>query len=285
MIRDAFINGLSTPSIRQRLLEQEDLNLQKAYYVAMSLSSAQEQANNYVKFEQTSVVVKNVDEILSKSNEKSNPDIAAASAKVIIKKCFFCGGPIHARFRCPAKEANCHSCGKKGHFSCMCRSKQQVTASAVEGPFLSFALTGSTSECIRPSLITTVVDHIPVYTLVDSGSSASYISFAFCLRLGRSPEGLPSKTTMASSSLSAKVNGSTRANLMVSGQRYSKFSFGVMDNLWANVILGVDFMKLHWSVTFETAGTRAEPSPGSLHLRGFTFMLGRLDVDISQKLQ
>ena len=156
----------------------------------------------------------------------------------------------------------------------MCRSKQQVTASAVEGPFLSFALTGSTSECIRPSLITTVVDHIPVYTLVDSGSSASYISFAFCLRLGRSPEGLPSKTTMASSSLSAKVNGSTRANLMVSGQRYSKFSFRVMDNLWANVILGVDFMKLHWSVTFETAGTRAEPSPGSLHLRGFTFVWG-----------
>jgi len=43
---------------------------------------------------------------------------------------------------------------------------------------------------------------------------------------------------------------------MVSGQRYPKFSFGVMDNFCADVILGVDFMKLHRSVTFETAGFR-----------------------------
>ena len=105
MIRDAFINGLASPSIRQRLLEQEDLNLQKAYYVAMSLSSAQEQANNYVKFEQTSVVVKNVDEILSKSNEKSNPDIAAASAKVIIKKCFFLWWAYSRSFSMPRKRS------------------------------------------------------------------------------------------------------------------------------------------------------------------------------------
>jgi len=91
---------------------------------------------------------------------------------------------------------------------------------------------------------------------VDSGSSASYISSASCLRLGRSPEGPSSKTTMPPTSLSAKINGSTRADLVVSGQRYPKFSFGVMDNLCADVILGVDFMKLHRSVTFETTGSR-----------------------------
>jgi len=45
MTRDAFINGLVSPSIRQCLLEQEDLKLQKPYDVAMSLSSAQEQTN------------------------------------------------------------------------------------------------------------------------------------------------------------------------------------------------------------------------------------------------
>ena len=112
-----------------------------------------------------------------------------------------------------------------------------MTSSAVEGPFLSSTLAGSTPECLRPSVITTVVDNIPVIALVDSGSSASYISSAFCLRLGRSPEGPPSKTTMASTSLSAKVNGSTRADLVVSDQRYLKFSFGVMDNLCADVIV------------------------------------------------
>ena len=133
----------------------------------------------------------------------------------------------------------------------MCRSKKKVTSSAVKGPFLS-----STPECLRPSVITTVIDNIPVDTLVDSSSSASYISSVFCLRLGRSPEGLSSKTTMASALLSAKVNGSTRADLVVSGQRYPKFSFWEMDNLCMDVILEVDFMQLHWSVIFETAGSR-----------------------------
>jgi len=52
------------------------------------------------------------------------------------------------------------------------------------------------------------------------------------------------------------VNGSTKADLEVSGQHYPKFSFGVINNLYADVILGVDFMKLHWSVIFETAGPR-----------------------------
>jgi len=51
----------------------------------MSLTSAQEQANKYVNFEQTSVVVKNIDEILNENTEKSNPEVAAATAKVVMK--------------------------------------------------------------------------------------------------------------------------------------------------------------------------------------------------------
>jgi len=121
-----------------------------------------------------------------------------------MKKCFFCGEAIHARFRSPSKEVNCHSCGKKVISHVCVVQKKQVTSSAVEDLFLSSTLAGSTPECLRPSVITTVVDNIPVDTLVDSGSSASYISSAFCLRLGRSAEGPPSKTTMASTSLSAK---------------------------------------------------------------------------------
>ena len=87
--------------IRQHLLKQEDLNLQKAYNVAMSLTSAQEQANKYVNFEQTSVVVKNIDEILNENTEKSNPEVAAATAKVVMKWCFFVVGLFTLVFDAP----------------------------------------------------------------------------------------------------------------------------------------------------------------------------------------
>jgi len=91
MIRDTFKNGLASPSIRQRLLEQEDFNLQKAYDVTLSFSSVQKQANKYVNLEQTLVVVKNVDEILNENTEISNPEVAAATTKVIMKNFFVVG--------------------------------------------------------------------------------------------------------------------------------------------------------------------------------------------------
>ena len=39
------------------------------------------------------------------------------------KKCFFCGKGIHNRRNCPARNAMCNNCGKKGHFKSVCRSK------------------------------------------------------------------------------------------------------------------------------------------------------------------
>ena len=45
MIRDAFIKGLESNNMRQRILEQEDITLQRAFDLARSLNQAQEHAN------------------------------------------------------------------------------------------------------------------------------------------------------------------------------------------------------------------------------------------------
>ena len=39
-------------------------------------------------------------------------------------RCFFCGQARHPRARCPAREAQCNTCAKKGHFARVCRSAQ-----------------------------------------------------------------------------------------------------------------------------------------------------------------
>ena len=50
LIRDAFINGLFSPAIRQRLLESDTLSLQIAYDKANSLDLAQKNADTYSMF-------------------------------------------------------------------------------------------------------------------------------------------------------------------------------------------------------------------------------------------
>ena len=47
LIRDAFINGLSSPNIRQRLLENTTLTLDRAFTQARTLDQAQKSSHAY----------------------------------------------------------------------------------------------------------------------------------------------------------------------------------------------------------------------------------------------
>ena len=49
LIRDSFINGIESSSIRQRLLENNDLTLDQAINQAKSLDEAHKNANSYNK--------------------------------------------------------------------------------------------------------------------------------------------------------------------------------------------------------------------------------------------
>ena len=39
--------------------------------------------------------------------------------------CFFCGNSNHPRSKCPARDAVCSKCQKKGHFAKVCRGKKK----------------------------------------------------------------------------------------------------------------------------------------------------------------
>ena len=105
LIRDAFINGLTSSSIRQRLLENKSLDLSTAYDQARSLEVAQLSSNVYGGTQSDIVSAACSSEITS------NAPVAAAQ---VSKKqsCWFCGKDRHPRTRCPACEANCNKCNR-----------------------------------------------------------------------------------------------------------------------------------------------------------------------------
>ena len=66
------------------------------------------------------------------------------------KKCSRCGRSPHSREVCPAKDATCRKCKKKGHFSAMCHTKsvQSVTESdALDSFYLNTVVNAPDSKC------------------------------------------------------------------------------------------------------------------------------------------
>jgi hypothetical protein len=122
-IRDSFISGLQSSYIRQRLLEHESLTLQDAFDKARALEAAQLQANTYniaPSRVAAATLSPDSDSMLNETIPSSDLSITPLAAVGPYQKCYFCGFSAHPRMKCPAKDATCRSCSKRGHFAKVC---------------------------------------------------------------------------------------------------------------------------------------------------------------------
>jgi len=102
LICDAFVAGLQSNSIRQRLLESSEDSLENLYNLALTLELAIEDT-------------KNLSQVPAQS-----PSIFAASKSA----CFWCGGTPHQKTKCPARNSQCRKCQKQEHWEAECQSLQ-----------------------------------------------------------------------------------------------------------------------------------------------------------------
>ena len=121
LVRDTFINEISSHSIRRRLLETNRLTVNQAFGKACSFRTAQEHFEAYFNPADTAAVVSSSGETTLFSNQANAEFGLNFTIRSII--CAFCGFSFHNRKQCPAKEAGCYTNGKKGHFAKVCRSK------------------------------------------------------------------------------------------------------------------------------------------------------------------
>ena len=89
LVQDAFINGLSSQSIRQRLLENDQLSVTPAFDNACFLRTAQGHSEAYLtKTEVAAVVPESSNDYPVDSRMKEN---ALRSTSRSSKTCYFCG--------------------------------------------------------------------------------------------------------------------------------------------------------------------------------------------------
>ena len=110
--------------------------------------------------------------------------------------CGRCGkAPPHDRQHCPAKDATCHACAKRGHYQSMCRSAKKVGEVHHEDEsddvFLGAVGTGNED----PWLVTIQLEGKPVVFYIDTGAEVSVITETVYEEIGNPPLS-PAKQTL-----------------------------------------------------------------------------------------
>ena len=135
-IRDAFIIGISSSAMRQWLLEGrgDDLTLTAIIDKARSLENAYNDSAKYgaTLLQQYSAVTTDARQSTLKESKVVHAGASSCSAasRETKGKCWYCGRCRHPRQLCPARNATCFKCGKKGHFAQICG---EATPSSLEG--------------------------------------------------------------------------------------------------------------------------------------------------------
>ena len=246
IIRDAFINGLYSTHIRQRLLEEKQLDFQTAFNLARSLDMAQKQSQSYN-------MPTNPCGSTTKQEVTCNSDFHITSA-VNGEKCFFCGRTRHPRLSCPARDATCRACGKKGHFQTVCRSTKIKTVASTCNSSLSSVFIAAAPDCLSHAVTTIYVNGIKLSALIDTGSSESYVSQSIVDKLKLNVQNSRKRITMASTNLSSLTHGHCIVTLLYNNISYPAIKLSVLPSLCSDILLGHDFLKLHSSVQIPFGG-------------------------------
>ena len=212
--RDAFINGLFSPAISQRLLESDTISLQNAYDKGNSLDLAQKNADTYSMYSAHTAATSSIPQPSALSDDSESSSLAAAW-------CYFCGGSYHNRRVCTAREACCNNCNKKGHFRKVCRpnSNAGTTATIYEDPSAIAAIHGFPTYNCTTGITAAFPQSLPhaavplsihghtLTALIYSCSSDSFMSenIAKMLKLKIKPSS--SNISMALSTMNTRILG------------------------------------------------------------------------------
>ncbi|XP_072384754.1 uncharacterized protein [Diabrotica undecimpunctata] len=250
-IKDSFINGILSNDIRQRLLENNTITLQDAIVKAQSLESVSKHSEAYT------TPVQIINAISSETREHTN----YTSAAVKSWKCYFCGSTErHPRSLCPARDKVCKKCSKVGHFSKVCRLQMPNSVSAAV-----LATTTSSSnvrnlaaapQCLSKSVTEIKVNGNTTESLINTGSSESYISKNYALSINVKTFRSHASIIMASTALRTTISGHCFVNLEINEHSYKNVKLSIIQDLCADVVIGHDLLKQHSSLEITFAGSK-----------------------------
>jgi len=265
LIRDAFVAGILSPSIRQRLLESNDDSLEGLTKIALTMELATEDAKGLVSTGQVAPLLAATSSELTIDKTATS---AAASSRFQKKKCYWCGGQIHTKNSCPAKNSTCNFCHRRGHWTNVCQSKnldKNVPRNASLTQNNEPNHTEESSNCaslyhlatMSPSikLIKVRINGNKTSALLDTGADRTFVTRKLLESLKISY--LPSKQhkIQLADETVLKVEGKCQVELEWE-ERYYTVEVLVVTSLIAPIVFGIDLLQQHKAITIDFDGPR-----------------------------
>ena len=123
MVRDRIVVGLKDKSLSEKLQLEAELTLENAINQARQREPVRQQQGI---IRQEGLNASNVDKIKSfqpKLEYKHTKPTQKTNFKSQSQNCGRCGGSLHKRNECPAKQSICNRCKRKGHRKKCCKTK------------------------------------------------------------------------------------------------------------------------------------------------------------------
>ena len=171
ILRDRFVHGLRDAKMRERLLRETNLTLDRAYAMVQAAEATTEQMHVMSGEQAVSAVHQRGNRGQQGQQDHKSRDMLKNSSYIKCKNCSY----EHAPMKCPAFGKECHRCGRLNHFQNRCRQKnvQQVQGSESDNEFEVGTLTTVNSVGNnRRAMITLEVgkNGVPTRFQIDSGA-------------------------------------------------------------------------------------------------------------------
>ena len=247
MIRDRLVVGIRDTTLSEKLQLDSALTLESAKKAIRQREAVHEQQQSLKGDDKTSGADSNLDAIGHKKNigarnphrgqrrDSTHGNTGKQPRTPTTRtrdKCGRCGREKHPRDKCPAREAQCHNCQRKGHYSVMCY--QRTISAVLEEPDTAFLDTISDSEQKGwTSVLTINGKQIPFK--LDTGAEVTAISMKTWKEIGEPALQLSYKHLFGPAQQQLVVKGHFNCQFSHKDKEAQQQVF-VVDNLKTNLI-------------------------------------------------
>ena len=198
-------------------------------------------------------------------------------------KCGRCGGEQHPRDKCPARDAQCHNCQRRGHFSTQCRRKTVSTLQ--EGDTVDSAFLDTVSSERKNTWFSNItISGKEMPFKLDTGAEVTAVSKKTWQMLGEPALQPPNKQLYGPAQQPLEVLGHFRGHLSYRGREATHPVF-VVNNLNTNLLGLPSISTLHLAVRMDALDV---PTTADIIKRKFSKVfhgLGNLGDEYDIKLQ